>query len=199
MLVFLSITAFELSSFTSITRITRVHRQLYMYVNCLPYYTLSAVKTRNFRVNLCCSFSKSWWSIQTGVLLRMSSIEISACDDYACNYCCCLSSLFVFVISNWLAARYDSKALCVPVITPYLWDSLLPAVSAWLSQCLPYFWSMVTVGFDKREPSAPEDSLAKCGIGMPFIHFLWFTRRSLKFSDLVLLGTSHFLSPSLPF
>lgn len=102
----------------------------------------------------------------------------------------------MFVISNWLAARYDSKALCVPVITPCL-HSLLPAVSAWLSQCLPYFWSMVTVGFDKREASAPVDSLAKCRIGMPFIHFLWFTCRSLKFSDLVLLGT--FLIPLLTF
>lgn len=91
--------------------------------------------------------------------------------------------LFVFVISNWLAARYDSKALCMPIITPRVWDSLQPAASACLSRCLPYFWSMVTVGFDKREAPAPVDSLAKCGTGMPFIHFLWFTLRSLKFSD----------------
>lgn len=90
--------------------------------------------------------------------------------------------LFVFVIPDWLATRYDSRALCMPIITPYVWDSLPPAVPAWLSRCLPYFWSMVTVGFDKREASAPVDSLAKCGTGVPFIHFLWFTRRSLKFS-----------------
>lgn len=67
-----------------------------------------------------------------------------------------------------------------------------------LSQCFPYFCSVVTVGFDKREAPFPVDFFSKCGIGVPFIHSLWFRSCCWKFSDSVLLGASHFSSPSLP-
>lgn len=135
------------------------------------------------------------------VFFQNGFYSISACTDYACNYCHCHCSTFVFVISNWLATRYDCTAFCMPVITlPFsaFHHRLLfqpDAPGAFLSigwKTWGFFFF-----FCKKRSFLPLWTLfAKCKIGMPFIQSLWFTSGGLDsvtwaFGSLSLLILRH--------
>lgn len=102
-----------------------------------------------------------------------------------CIFDCLLISQSLWRPHSFCASNYR---------TPSLRNTQLPAKPGSPLSTFLNFWLMVT-GFDKREASVPVDSLAKYEIGVPFIHFLWFTRCCLKLSDFALLGTSHLILP----
>lgn len=140
------------------------------------------------------------------VFFQNGFYSISACTDYACNYCHCHCSTFVFVISNWLATRYDCTAFCMPVITlPFsaFHHRLLfqpDAPGAFLSigwKTWGFFFFLFF--FVKREAFFP------CGLFLLNVKLACLSSSpfDLRAADwiqwLELLGASHFLFSAIPF